>query len=48
MIARLVHKHTPHMQLERTEFAAFLSSKPPEDKKLLINIDNLPCLSNAF
>ena len=48
MIARLVHKHTPHMQLERPEFAAFLSSKPPEDKKLLINIDNLPCLSNTF
>ena len=48
MISRLVHKHTPHMQLERPEFAAFLSSKPPEDKKLLINIDNLPCLSNTF
>jgi len=48
MIARLVHNHTPQMQLERPEFSAFLSSKPPEDKKLLINIDDLPCLSNSF
>jgi hypothetical protein len=48
MIARLVHNHTPHTQLDRPEFAVFLSSKPPEDKKLLINIDDLPCLSNSM
>ena len=47
MIARCVHKHTPHAQLERPEFKKYcvprqkLSIKEDE----IINIDNIPCFA---
>jgi hypothetical protein len=49
MIARCVHHHTPHAQLEREEFKIFAVSKSeiPSDKlKYLVNIDSIPCFSS--
>ena len=48
MIARYVHNHTPQAQLERPEFAVFLMSKLPEELSSVIDIDALPCVSNAL
>ena len=44
MIARCVHNHTPHSQLERKEFMSFLVSKNkiPGSAKIM-NIDDYPC-----
>jgi hypothetical protein len=39
MIARHVHNHTPHAQLERPEFKAFLVTAKPKD---FIDIDAIP------
>ena len=44
MIARYVHNHTPQAQLERPEFSKFLINKMPEEKKSLINIDDINSL----
>ena len=56
MIARLVHVHTPEVQLERDEFKKYLidpkakSSKSKTNKKVeqefVVNIDALPCYAN--
>jgi hypothetical protein len=46
MIARCVHKHTPHAQLEKKEFSKFLMGKnsiAKLDKNQVINIDSIPC-----
>ena len=44
MIARCVHNHTPHAQLERPEFSKFVCQKNNMPKgELIINIDDLPC-----
>lgn len=45
MIARCVHNHTPHSQLERPEFKTFLYTKPLllRNKHDLMNIDEIPC-----
>jgi hypothetical protein len=48
MIARLVHNHTPQAQLERPEFNAFCIKREPEETNSLINIDEIPNLSNLF
>ena len=48
MIARLVHNHTPQAQLERPEFNAFCIKREPEETNSLINIDEMPNLSNLF
>jgi hypothetical protein len=48
MIARLVHNHTPQAQLERPEFNAFCIKREPEEKNSLINIDEMPVLSNLL
>jgi hypothetical protein len=45
MIARCVHKHTPHAQLERNEFKSYRIMKnalPLQEK--IINIDEMPIL----
>jgi hypothetical protein len=43
MIARCVHNHTPHAQLERPEFSKFVCQKNNMPKgELIINIDDLP------
>jgi hypothetical protein len=39
MIARCVHNHTPHAQLEREEFKQFLSTKKDISLEHLVNID---------
>jgi len=39
MIARCVHNHTPHSQLEREEFKQFLSTKKDVSLEHLVNID---------
>jgi hypothetical protein len=47
MIARGVHAHTPHAQLQRPEFAAFLVQKLPKEKAAIVqlcNVDALPRL----
>ena len=42
MIARYVHNHTPHAQLERPEFKKYLTSKKNISKDIsVVNIDNL-------
>jgi hypothetical protein len=42
MIARFVHNHTPHAQLERDEFKKYLISKKNISKdNQVINIDEL-------
>ena len=45
MIARCVHNHTPHQQLERNEFKSYkiLKHLIPENEKI-INIDEIPIL----
>lgn len=47
MIARCVHKHTPHAQLERSEFNKYRisSQKLTIKESEVINIDNMPCFS---
>ena len=43
MIARCVHKHTPHAQLQRPEFSKFIISPKNIPKgESIINIDTLP------
>ena len=43
MIARCVHKHTPHSQLQRSEFSKFMISPKNIPKgESIINIDTLP------
>jgi len=43
MIARCVHKHAPHMQLDRPEFKSYLISKSDASKtEPIMNIDNIP------
>jgi hypothetical protein len=43
MIARYVHKHTPHSQLERKEFNKYLvTNKAIPKNEFIINIDELP------
>ena len=43
MIARYVHKHTPHAQLERKEFNKYLvTNKNIPKNELIVNIDDLP------
>jgi hypothetical protein len=43
MIARCVHKHTPHAQLERKEFSKFIvSNKQIPKNESIINIDDFP------
>jgi hypothetical protein len=43
MIARYVHKHTPHSQLERKEFNKYLvTNKTIPKNEFIINIDDLP------
>jgi hypothetical protein len=43
MIARCVHKHTPHAQLERPEFDRFsLKSISQSEENSVINIDRIP------
>jgi hypothetical protein len=43
MIARYVHKHTPHAQLERKEFNKYLvTNKNIPKNEFIINIDDLP------
>jgi hypothetical protein len=43
MIARCVHKHTPHSQLQRPEFSKFMISPKNIPKgESIINIDTLP------
>jgi len=45
MIARLVHNHTPQVQLERKEFSQYeISKNKLDDKVHVINIDEIPCL----
>ena len=39
MIARCVHNHTPHAQLEREEFKPFLTTKNEVSLEHLVNID---------
>jgi hypothetical protein len=39
MIARCVHNHTPHAQLEREEFKKFLTTKKDVSLEHLVNID---------
>ena len=39
MIARCVHNHTPHAQLEREEFKQFLSTKKDISLEHVVNID---------
>jgi hypothetical protein len=44
MIARCVHKHTPHAQLLRPEFSKFVvSHKNVLKGEFIFNIDTLPC-----
>jgi len=44
MIARYVHNHTPHSQLERKEFSKYLiTNKHIPKNEFVINIDELPC-----
>jgi hypothetical protein len=44
MIARCVHKHTPHAQLDRPEFRKFITNtKHVPSTEYLINIDDIPC-----
>jgi hypothetical protein len=47
MIARCVHKHTPHAQLERPEFKKYciMSQKLTIKEDEIINIDNMPCFA---
>jgi hypothetical protein len=43
MIARCVHKHTPHAQLDRPEFKEYIINKSEVSKtESIINIDNIP------
>jgi hypothetical protein len=45
MIARCVHNHTPHAQLERNEFSQFTINKksiPKDELNNIMNIDDLP------
>jgi hypothetical protein len=43
MIARCVHKHTPHSQLQRPEFSKFMISPKNIPKgESIINIDTFP------
>lgn len=42
MIARCVHRHTPHAQLERPEFASYKVSAP-DTYKDVIYMDIIPC-----
>jgi hypothetical protein len=47
MIARCVHNHTPHAQLERAEFnkyTIFTGEIPPD----IINIDTIPCYAYSL
>ena len=41
MISRLVHKHTPELQLNRPEFSQFIVDEVREKKAKIVNIDNL-------
>ena len=43
MIARLVHGHTPHAQLERTEFASYMVEKSAIGDENVMDIDAIPC-----
>jgi len=45
MIARHVHNHTPHAQLQRNEFSSFnISQKKISNNEVIFNIDALPVL----
>ena len=45
MIARCVHNHVPHLQLERPEFSQYICSTPKSNQEV-INIDSIPCYYN--
>jgi hypothetical protein len=48
MIARCVHKHTPHAQLERPEFSRYIIPLFEINDGLIINIDELLSNNNIY
>ena len=45
MIARTVHNHTPHTQLEFDFFKQYACSQEDVDLEDVVNIDEIPCYS---